>query len=119
MRETLGQSGGAAPRLGLLLGDVTLHLLELGRGDALGVGLVYPPAAAAPTVARGVDVGAGRGVGGNEAVIGFDALAAVTVHRLALLPVREHRRGDEDRRIRTGRNADEQREREILQRGAA
>ena len=39
--------------------------------------------------------------------------------RLALLPVRQHRRGDEDRRVRAGGDADQQREREVLQRRAA
>ena len=40
--------------------------------------------------------------------------AAPAVDALALLPVREHRRGDEDRRVGARERADEQREREVL-----
>src|SRR5207249_3646099 len=39
--------------------------------------------------------------------------------RLALLPDRQQRRGDEDRRVRTRGDADDQREREVLQGRAA
>src|SRR6185436_1121979 len=45
----------------------------------------------------------------------LDALAATAVGGLALLPVREHRRGDEDRGIRTGGEPDHHREGEVLQ----
>src|SRR5262249_58365141 len=38
---------------------------------------------------------------------------------LALLPDREERRRDEDRRVRTRGHADDQREREVLERRAA
>jgi len=46
-------------------------------------------------------------------------LPALRKLRLALLPDREQRRGDEDRRVRTGGDADDEREGEVLERGAA
>src|SRR5581483_269371 len=46
-------------------------------------------------------------------------LAAPGELGLALLPDREQRRRDEDRRVRTRGDADDQREREVLQRRAA
>src|ERR1700727_876043 len=45
-----------------------------------------------------------------------DPHPAAAVDRLALLPVRQHRRGDEDRRVGARSDADDQREREVLQR---
>src|SRR5439155_23288681 len=49
---------------------------------------------------------------------GLDVLA-VRVLRLALLPDREQRRRDEDRRVGAREDADEEREGEVLQRRAA
>ena len=48
-----------------------------------------------------------------------DPALARAVDRLAVLPVREHRRGDEDRRVGAGDRADDQREGEVLERVAA
>ena len=61
----------------------------------------------------------GRRVGGHRAELAHDPRAAGAVAGLALLPVRQHRRGDEDRRVRAGGDPDQQREREVLQRRAA
>src|ERR1700712_1816170 len=54
-----------------------------------------------------------------ERALGRVAALAAVVLRLALLPPGEERRGDEDRRIRTGGDADEQREGEVLERRTA
>src|SRR6185312_8071858 len=117
--QALGQRRGAAPGLGLLLGDFALHLLELGGRDAVGVELGEAPGTTAHALAAGLDIGPGGRVGGDEAAVGLDALAAVAIDRLALLPMGEHRGGDEDRRVGAGGHPDEQREGEVLERGAA
>ena len=61
----------------------------------------------------------GRRVGGHGAEFAHDARAAAAVGGLALLPVRQHGRGDEDRGVGAGGDPDHQREREVLQRFAA
>ena len=48
-----------------------------------------------------------------------DPLAPAHEARLAFLPGGQHRRGDEDRRVGTGEDADHHREGEVLQGGAA
>ena len=62
---------------------------------------------------------AGVRVRGHVPELGLDPVPAGAVLGLALLPVREHGRGDEDRRVRAGGDADQQREREVLERRAA
>ena len=63
-------------------------------------------ATGAPRTLRGrLDVAATR-VGGHVSELVLDPLAAVAVLALALLPVHEHRRGDEDRRVGTGGDPD-------------
>ena len=54
-----------------------------------------------------------------DAALDLRAADPALVLGLALLQHRQERRGDEDRRVRAGGDADEQREREVLQRGAA
>ena len=51
--------------------------------------------------------------------VGDDPRAAGAVGRLAFLPLHQHRRGDEDRGVGAGGDADDQREREVLERFAA
>ena len=117
--EALGQRRRAvAAGVGLVEAEFALHLLELGGRHAVGRGLGQP--AGAPGAALGrLDVGSARRVRGHVPELGLDPLAAVAVLSLPLLPVRQHRGGDEDRRIGPGRHADEQREREVGQLGRA
>ena len=55
----------------------------------------------------------------GSAVLAQDQPATAHVGLLALLPLHEHGSGDEDRRVRARRHADEQREGEVLERLAA
>ena len=56
---------------------------------------------------------------GRRPISSIDPSAARAVGRLALLPVGQHRRGDEDRRVGAGQDADPHREGEVLERRAA
>ena len=59
--QALGQRRGPAAGLSLLLGDLALHLLELGRRHALGIGLGDAAGAPPHAFACGIDVGAEAG----------------------------------------------------------
>ncbi len=63
-----------------------------------------PPPTLATSAAGSTSIGASaesRRVGGHVAEVAHDPRATVAVDALALLPVREHRGGDEDRRVGT------------------
>src|SRR5581483_8489049 len=77
--------------------------------DRLGRGLLAPTG---DLVGR---AGGGRRRGARRRTT-LEAAADVAVAGLALLQDGEERRRDEDRGVRTGRQPDEQRERELLER---
>ena len=104
------------------------------RRPGLGRGATAPRASQCSTVAgsagwtaagarRGVRwllADRGRGERRHHAVVLLHHQpAAAHVDRLALLPLHQHRRGDEDRRVGARGHADEQGEREVPQRLAA
>src|SRR5215216_1166846 len=95
------RGGGGLALLRLLDPEVAHHLLELVPRDALRrVGRLREAVAAARVLRRDVD----RRAGGRDRVrrqlaaeLAADPLLTAPVDRLALLPVREHRTGDEHR----------------------
>ena len=117
--EALGERRGVRPRSSSLDIEVALHLLELGRRHGLGLGRRSAGRCGGRARARARRRPSAVGVGRHGALLRLDPAAAGAVLGLALLPVREHRRGDEDRRVRARGDADQQREREVLELGGA
>ena len=87
-------------------------LLRAARCGLAGAWTASDSRSASPIVAGGER-------GHDAVVLGHDRPPAAHVDRLALLPQRQHRRGDEDRRVGARGDADQQREGEVLQRLAA
>src|SRR5258705_8724210 len=115
LRESVGRR--VALRRDDRLVQLAHHLLELRGADRLAgqLGLRESLVRACLALWLDVDRAALRRHGGGRdrrTQRLADARATPDVDRLALLPVREHRRGDEDRRVRTRDHADQQRERE-------
>ena len=99
---------------------------EPGRGLPWALRAVARVAAAAPTAAGSCGHHLSRrppirGTGRRRRSPGraLEPCAVLLVSRLALLQHRQERRGDEDRRVRTGDHADQHREGEVLQGVAA
>ena len=118
-----GRRASAAAALALRVGEAPCRGGPLRHGAATHRGAVDRR----PGEMSGIRSGVGWAAASSSASLSrpptepasHDVVAAACVLRLALLEHGEQRGGDEDRRVGAGADADEQREREVLQRLAA
>ena len=119
-----GRGGMTVPDDVVLVVVVVLPEVAFGFGRALAAAT---PARSSNIVRERVVLVVEHDIGRREHIVGHlaalrpgrDAPADVLVARLALLEDGQQGRGDEDRRVGTGRQADEQRQAELLERGRA